>query len=132
MEQQHHHSEEYHEKNERIWFMFLPPFVWAVHLLACYLTAAIWCAKFSGMTNHFLTVRVAIGIYTLLALAIIGSLGWTGYRRHRHLSEDLAYHDDTPLDRYRFLGLATFLLSALSAVATLFVAAVALFFGNCN
>lgn len=132
MEQEQHHSEKYHERHERIWFMFLPPFVWALHLLACYLTAAIWCAKYSGSAASFNTVRIAIGIYTLLAITVIGYSGWAGFRRHRHLAADLSHNDDTPLDRYLFLGKATFLLAALSTVATLFVAMVALFFGNCD
>lgn len=132
MEQEQHHSEEFHERHERIWFMFIPPFVWALHLLACYLTAAIWCAKYSGSAASFNTVRIAIGVYTLLAITVIGYSGWAGFRRHRHLSTDLSHNDDTPLDRYRFLGMATFLLAALSTVATLFVAMVALFFGNCD
>lgn len=132
MKEDRQHSDEFHERHERIWLMFLPPFIWAVHLLACYLTAAIWCAKHVGMESGFMTVRVAIGVYTAVAVAVMGGFGWIGFRRHRHLSQDLSPNDDAPLDRYRFLGLATFLLSALSIIATLFVAAVALFIGNCD
>lgn len=125
-------SDEYHERHESIWLMFIPPFIWAIHLLACYLTAAIWCAKSSGSAEGFMKVRLAIGVYTALAVSAIFWFGWKGFRRHRHLSRDLSPDDDTPLDRYRFLGLATFLLSVLSVVATLFVAAVALFIRNCD
>ena len=30
---------------ESLWAMIVAPTIWAVHFLACYILAAIWCAK---------------------------------------------------------------------------------------
>ena len=73
-----------------------------------------------------------MAIYTVAALAGIGLNGWGGWRRHRRGSSTTTHDFDTPADRHRFLGFATLLLAALSFVATVFVALVALFFENCQ
>jgi len=46
-------------------------------------------------------------------------------------SATLPHDDDTPEDRHRFLGFATLLLSALSAVAVLYAGLVAVFIRSC-
>ncbi|WP_339613390.1 hypothetical protein [uncultured Rubinisphaera sp.] len=120
------------EEEDPLWLIFMPPLTWAVHFMACYLTAAIWCAKFSDTSAHFATVRIAIAIYTAVALAIIGGIGGYGFLQHRHITGKTPHDDDTPLDRHRFLGFATFLLALLSAIATIFVATVAVIFGSCE
>lgn len=121
------------EKDESIWLLIVSPTIWAVHFMACYLTAAIWCAKSSDVDAPLGIVRVSIGMYTLVAVMIIGAMAWAGYRRH--VSRPAArgpHHRDTAEDRHSFLGFATLLLSGLSLVATIFVALVAVFVGSCN
>ena len=76
--------------------------------------------------------RWAIVAYTAVALVGIGWNGWSGYRRHRLEAEPLPHDLDTPGDRHRFLGFATLLLAALSAVATVFAATVVVFFEDCR
>jgi hypothetical protein len=121
------------EKDESIWLLTISPTIWAAHFMACYLTAAIWCAKTSDVDAAFGIVRTSIGIYTLVAVLSISAVAWVGYRRHVSRSAAHGPHDtDTPEDRHSFLGFATLLLSGLSLVATLFVALVALFVGSCN
>ena len=44
------------------------PTIWAAHFLLCYVTAAIWCAKVAGPDGSLGGVRVAIAVYTVLAL----------------------------------------------------------------
>ncbi|MGB7839915.1 MAG: hypothetical protein WBL40_17580 [Terrimicrobiaceae bacterium] len=39
---------ETHEKRQSLWLLMISPTIWAAHFLLCYLTAAIWCAKFAG------------------------------------------------------------------------------------
>jgi hypothetical protein len=108
------------------------PTIWMAHFLLCYTTAAIWCARVAGRGGPLAGVRTAIVWYTIAALAGIALVGWSGYARHR-LGDETPPHDrDTPEDRHRFLGFATFLLAALSAVATLCVAAAALQFSTCD
>lgn len=119
------------EHRESLWTLIVSPTIWAAHFLACYITAAVWCARFAE-TRSFQEVRLAIGAYTLAATAGIAANGLGGYRRHRFGNEEVPHDDDTPEDRHRFLGLATLLLAGLSAVATLFVASVALFVRSCD
>lgn len=120
------------EKEESLWLVIVSPTIWAVHFLLCYLTAAIWCAKWAGPSRTLGFVRWAIAIYTVAALIGIALNGWAGFRRHRFGHGKLPHDADTPEDRHRFLGFSTFLLSALSAVATLYAAMVAIFIWNCD
>lgn len=119
------------EAKESLWLLTASPVIWAAHFLLCYGTAAVWCAKVVGAGGSLETARIAIFIYTLVALAAIGVIGWIGYRRHSFAKADVPHDDDTPEDRHRFLGFATFLLSALSAVAVIYAALVAVFVRSC-
>jgi hypothetical protein len=124
--------EETHESRQSLWHLTVAPGTWALHFLACYVTAAIWCERFAGREGGLGWVRGAIGVGTLIALAVIALTARSGWKRHT-LGEATLPHDfDTPEDRHRFLGFATFLLAVLSAVATVFTALVALFFSDCR
>ncbi|MGH9900638.1 MAG: hypothetical protein ACRD68_02240 [Pyrinomonadaceae bacterium] len=120
------------EKNQSLWLLTASPVMWAAHFLLSYITASIWCAKMAGTDDALWSVRVAIIIYTVVALAGIGITGWIGYRRHSYGNASAPHDDDTPEDRHRFLGFSTLLLSALSAVATLYAALVVVFFRSCH
>lgn len=117
---------------DSIWILTISPGIWSLHFLVSYVTAAVWCAKFAGESGSLKGARIAIAVYTVLALIAIAITGWLGYRRHSYGAASLPHDDDTPADQYRFLGFSTLLLSALSAVATLFVASVAYFIGSCD
>ncbi|MDQ3564351.1 MAG: hypothetical protein M3436_09475 [Pseudomonadota bacterium] len=119
------------EKEQSLWLLTASPIFWAAHFLLCYITAAIWCAKVVGLGGSLASVRVAIAVYTALALAAIGIVGRIGYRTHSHGNATLPHDDDTPEDRHRFLGFATLLLSALSAVAVIYAGLVIFFFKSC-
>ena len=58
--------------------------IWAAHFLLSYITAAIWCAKVAGPDGSLGVVRVAIAMYTVLALSGIGVIGWSAFRRHSY------------------------------------------------
>ena len=120
------------ERHQSLWLLTASPTMWAVHFMLSYVTASVWCAKIVGSGGSLTTVRVAIAVYTALALVGIGIVGWIGYRRHSFGAAELPHDADTPEDRHRFLGFATLLLSALSAVAVLYAAFVVLFFGMCD
>ncbi|MEW6156799.1 MAG: hypothetical protein AB1813_05165 [Verrucomicrobiota bacterium] len=120
------------ESNESLWRVIVSPAIWAAHFFLCYLTVAIWCAKWAGSNGTLGAVRWAIAIYTVIALIGIGWNGWGGLQRHRLAGGETPHDSDTPEDRHRFLGFSTLLLSALSAVATLFAGLVAIFFWNCD
>jgi hypothetical protein len=119
------------EKKQSLWLLTASPVIWAAHFLLCYVTASIWCAKVVGDGGSLQSVRLAIMVYTAVALVGIGITGWIGYRRHSYGNADLPHDDDTPEDRHRFLGFATLLLSALSAVAVIYAALVVVFIERC-
>jgi hypothetical protein len=121
-----------HEKWQTLWLLAASPAIWSLYFLASYITAAIWCAKFAGPDSSLNVARLAIAIYTVLALLGIGLIFLIGYRKHTHGGVTAPHDADTPEDRHRFLGLATVLLAGLSAVATIYVALAAVFIGSCN
>jgi hypothetical protein len=120
------------EQSETLWTLWASPLVWATHFLASYITAAIYCAKVEDRSVSLDPVRIAVAVYTLLALGAITAMAISGWKRHSILTDSIPHHDDSPVDRHRFLGFATFLLSALSFVATVFVAITVVFVKDCN
>lgn len=120
------------EKRESLWMLTISPVIWSLHFLLSYATAAIFCEKLAGRDGSLWDVRVAIAVYTLVALIGIGITGWIGFRRHSFGDAETPHDFDSPEDRHRFLGFATLLLSALSAVATLYVALAAVFIETCR
>jgi hypothetical protein len=120
------------EKNENLWLMVVSPGIWAAHFLLCYITTAVWCAKVVGREGPLGEARMAIAIYTVLALAGIGIVGWIAARRQSYDSETIPHAFDTPGERHPFLGFVTLLLSALSGVATAYVGLAAVFIQTCH
>ena len=115
-----------------LWLLTIAPTIWAAHLLVCYITAAIWCAKFVGPGGALAGIRTAITWYTGLALVGIAVIGWEGFRRHSYGTEATTHDLDSADDRHRFLGFATLLLSGLSAVGVLYAALAANYFETCR
>jgi hypothetical protein len=95
------------EPHESPWMFVVSPLIWAAHFLACYATAAIWCAKVAGRDGNAATMRLALGSYTLVAIVALALVGWHGLRRCRGAAAE----------QRRFLGYVTLLLAGLSAVA---------------
>ena len=120
------------ERNATLWTLPASPAIWAGHFLLCYVTAAVWCAKVATPQTSLWTVRVAIAVYTTIALAGIATFAFMGWRAHRLGSATLPHDADSPEDRHRFLGFATLLLSGLSAVAVCYSALAAVFIGSCE
>jgi hypothetical protein len=118
---------------ESLWAMIVAPTIWAVHFLACYIVAAIFCAKAGVPSADLATVRWWIAAFTVLALAGVAASGIQAFRLGHFMEGKAAPHDaDTIHDRRRFLAYATLMLSGLSFVATVFVALPAVFFASCR
>lgn len=115
-----------------LWLLTIAPAIWAVHLLLCYITAAIWCAKVAGPGGELGIVRTVIVWYTVAALAGIALIGWEGLRRHRHGTETTTHDLDSAEDRHRFVGFATLLLAGLSGLGVLYAALAAMYFETCR
>ena len=114
---------------ESLWTLFTAPVVWAFHFLACYVMAAIWCAK-SGNTG-FIPVQLGIAGVTLLALALIVLSAWLAWRQWGFGKHGTPHDDPTAHDRSLFQGFATLLLSGLSFIAVLYVALPFIFIDGC-
>jgi hypothetical protein len=120
------------EQNESLWLLTASPAIWAAHFMVSYITAAVWCARLAGPDASLWTVRVVIAVLTAAAFAGIGTIGWIGFRHHRLGNETVPHDADTAEDRHRFVGFATFLLSSLSAVATLYSFLTIVFIESCH
>ena len=119
------------EHQEKLWVVALSPAIWALHFIAAYATVALWCGKLGDPATP---ARIAVAIYTVVALAAVLWIGWHGYKRHqlpgKHAS--VPHDKDTPEDRHRFLGYTTLLLSGLSAFAILSEALVIVLIRSCR
>ncbi len=111
-----------------LWTLIVPPTVWAVHFLFCYLWVAVSCAKLGAFPRF----PVAFVVGTLAALAIIVASGWIAWVQSRTPGDDPPHDEGTDIDRLRFLATATLLLAGLSFVAVLFTAAPALLLTDCR
>ena len=115
-----------------LWTLITAPIVWAGHFLACYLVAAIFCAKAGTSFADLANVRLVIGAATLAALLLIVLCGRQAYHHWGFGISDPPHDAGTPEDRRHFLGYAALLLCALSLVSVLFVALPALAIPDCR
>ncbi|MBW6522693.1 hypothetical protein KZ810_04210 [Sphingomonas sp. RHCKR47] len=111
-----------------LWTLIVPPTVWAVHFMFCYLWVAVSCAKLGG----FARFPVAFVIGTIVALAIIIASGAVAFVQSRTPGDPPPHDESTEIDRTRFLATATLLLAGLSVVGVLFTAAPALMLTDCR
>lgn len=116
---------------ESLWTLFTAPAVWALHFLACYVGAAIFCEKPGFLSADFGTLRIAIAILTGLSLGMIVLAAALAWRQWGFGTGDPPHDDPTRRDRLLFQGYATLLLSGLSFVAVIFTALPALFIAEC-
>ncbi len=120
------------ERRESLWWLAASPTIWALHFLGSYITVAVRCAKGSVLYGSLGWARGAIYIYTGVALLGVAAIGVRAYRRHTIGNATVPHDFDTRADRTRFLGFATLLLSALSAVAIVYVMLPTLYLETCR
>jgi hypothetical protein len=120
------------ESRQSLVMLAFGPAVWTVHLIFSYGTAAVWCEKYAAAGGSLGGARVAIAIYTLIALTAIGAAAWYGFRRHTFGATTVPHDFDSRESRHSFLGFATLLLALLSFVATVYVALVIIFIRTCQ
>lgn len=111
-----------------LWTLIVPPSVWAVHFLFCYLWVAVSCAKLGAFPRF----PAAFVIGTGVALAIILASGAIAWWQARTPGDPSPHDEGTDIDRLRFLATSTLLLSGLSFIAVLFTAAPALLLTDCR
>lgn len=114
-----------------LWRIALSPTIWALHFVACYATAAVWCAK--ADLFDLSTLRIAIAGYTVFALGLISWLAWRAWVQWDFLDDlDHDHAGEQAEHRHEFLGHAAFLLSGLSLVGVIYVAMPAFFAASCT
>lgn len=111
-----------------LWTLIVPPGVWAVHFIFCYLWVAVSCAKMGAFPRF--TVAFVIG--TAVALAIIVASGAIAWVQSRTPGDPPPHEAGTDVDRLRFIATSTLLLAGLSFVAVVFTAAPALMLTDCR
>jgi len=116
---------------ESLWTLFTAPVVWALHFLACYVGAAIFCEKPDIFGRDFDVLRLAIALLTVLSLAMIMLSVVLAWRQWGFGGGEPPHDEPTRRDRLLFQGYATLLLSGLSFVAVVFTALPALFLTAC-
>ena len=114
-----------------LWALVLPPTVWALHFLFCYVYAAVRCAK-SGPAEVIGDVRIGIAVATAVALLLVMASGFVAWAQSRIEGDPPPHQESTEEDRFRFLAVSTLLLSGLSFVAILFTALPAFVFEDCT
>lgn len=120
------------ETGHNLWRLLVPLAIWALHFLACYITAAVLCAK-HPQTADLSSLRYLIIFITFLATAAVASIVVSTLRIWRFsMDGDLDYDHDTPEERHRFLAHVTLMLCALSIIGILYVAVPAAIIGTCR
>lgn len=111
-----------------LWLLAVPVAAWGLHFLSVYVIAAIYCAKAGtpamAAGGPLTTVRwwvAAVTAATLVAYALAARRGYAGLRSDSRNNQDQS-----------FLGAVALMLCALSAAASLFLASVPFFFGDCR
>jgi hypothetical protein len=117
------------EKRQSLWLLAWPPAIWAAHFLGSYALAAVWCRGNSPGSSW---LGLSIATSALVAIALIGYAGWIGWQKHNIPGGKPSHDGDNNEDRTRFLGFATVLLAALSAMATAYTSVAALIAGACG
>jgi hypothetical protein len=109
-------KDEVAEERQSLWLLTISLAIWSAHFLISYIGAAIWCGRLVERTAGLEPLRVSIIGLAVIALIGIGITGRAGWEKHSHGSSEPPHDEDTPEDRHRFLGFATVLLTALSAI----------------
>jgi hypothetical protein len=118
-------------RESTLWALILPPAIWALHFLLCYVYVAIRCAK-RGPLEPLDDVRIVIMAATAAALLVVAASAWVAWAQ-MGVEGDPPPHDASTLeDRHRFLAVAKLLLAGLSFVAIVYTAIPAFIFSDCR
>jgi hypothetical protein len=116
-----------------LWRVIAAPIIWATHFLFCYVFAAVYCEKM-GRGASLDDARLWVIVATVVALA---GIGWSTHAvwrvRARSLTDnDFEFEHNSPEERHRFLSHMALMLSALSAVAVIYVLIPVLYLATCR
>lgn len=120
---------DYPERHDNLLWVAAAPAIWGAHFIVSYSTVAVWCAKL-GSSAPLGGARIAVFVYTALALAALLVVAWRGRRRYAAPVERT--DADSSGSRHRFVGFTLLSLSGLSGVAVVYEAFAAVFIGSCS
>lgn len=118
--------------SENLWPLLGSPTIWACHFLACYCTAAVYCAKIGSRGMPLGPIRWWVLGFTIAALAGIAVCAFRAVRSADLDDGDGLPHDASTIDdRRRFVSWSILLLSGLSAVGVIYGAMPAALITTC-
>lgn len=113
-----------------LWRLTLTPLTWAMHLVLCYATISLACAR------QLFPVEIAqLGLIgaSVLALSFICWQGWRAVRQWNVLTTGVLTHPRGKAeDRHRFLGHAATLIAVISAIGTVYTTLPLLLLEGCR
>ncbi|MCV2868843.1 hypothetical protein OEW28_09405 [Defluviimonas sp. WL0002] len=112
-----------------VWIVIVPPLIWALHFLAAYWIAAVWCAREAGSLTPAAWSIIVLTILALVAISLIGRVAAVRYGGFTRPGRESA--GDTQADRRQFLGHVALLLCVLNAAAVMMTAIPSVMFGRC-
>ncbi|MEZ5776939.1 MAG: hypothetical protein R3E44_01115 [Paracoccaceae bacterium] len=124
---------EFAEEAPSLWRITFGPVIWALHFVLLYGGTAVHCARGRQAALSFAEVRLAVVVFTVLALAGIAWFGWRSWSQWDVIA-DREWENDkgTSEDRHQFLGHAAFLLAVISFIGVAYVALPFVFIENCR
>ncbi|MGR3757822.1 MAG: hypothetical protein ACU0AT_11415 [Tranquillimonas sp.] len=132
MAQEQEYPQEFADEQPSLWRITLGPTIWAIHFLASYAAAAVWCAKGPWGPISDRVLSWGIGIGALVALAAIAWIARGAWRQWNYPDDwDYVHEAATDEDRHEFLGHAAFLLAIVSFIGVIYTALPAIFAGTC-
>jgi hypothetical protein len=124
-------AEELSEQRDRLWWVAAPPAIWGAHFLLSYGTVAVWCARYAPPGGPLATARVAVFVYTAVALVAVAGVALRGLRHYRSVGPVESGHDSRE-GRRRFIGFTLLALSGLSALSIVYEALAAVIIRSCQ
>lgn len=115
---------------EPLWMLMVAPAILMSHFLACYLTAALSCGRWSAGAAIG-GAHTAIALYTIGAVSGIGLCLAFGVQARRESATLSELDGDAPEHRQHVLAAATVLLALMSLAGAVFVAASAWMVPGC-
>tara|TARA_R110002020_G_scaffold109430_9_gene253068 strand:- start:6525 stop:6926 length:402 start_codon:yes stop_codon:yes gene_type:complete len=123
----------FREEADSLWLITFAASIWAVHFIVCYGATASVCAKLGGDPAVVLTLRLALGVFTVIALAGIAFVGWRSWLQWDFLDDGDREHDlAREEDRHEFLGHASFLIAIISFIGVIYVSLPVLVLETCQ
>ena len=121
---------EFSDEAGSLWRIALAPSVWAGHFVLCYASVSLACVR--GLLPIEAT-RLSLIAVSVIVLVFFVWQGWRAWRQWApERGHPSALSEGKAEDRHRFLGHATFLLTLISGIATVYTTLPLLLLEGCG